>query len=460
MKIRKRLVLLLMAVTLHSWNDLQSMNAALGAGKGMWRHKGKIGTACILAALGTMQDRHNGKRWCCIDVSTPRRPVLVDNHVQDTHLDVSQLSRSITKIQLEHDESLVTPGQCQTYEDLVDTMLQRNFWVSNPDLRKALSGLVMHMSCDEQQQLNQGNISMVHGTNKGASILLRTIFDEVLNDQVHENHLLLRDTKDMQLLQEYGDVHEYYHEQEKRAQKIVQLTSRRAWGECPEQEALMQILSVDKSNDMLCTNFGLFGQSSWLMHGYKESSLEFLASRASWKHQLLTSAMCIAFKPWILLSIAREVVQNPASINDLYQVVDRHAKYANDEDAFEKIFTAYGAQELYPMYQEELEHMRVIAGAGLAHMFIPEQEAKRWCYVSKQCGLIASKDPETVCAMSTKYAQQLPNYQARALIHPELCAAMKSRFYLLGDPDQISAVTQRMYGIAAEVKRYQEEGRG
>ena len=287
---------------------------------------------------------------------------------------------------------------------------------------------------------------MVHGTAQGASILFRTILDEVFNDKEHHHYVSLRDDKTIADLQKYSDVYEYYRGQFE-APKGIRFRNITGVGVILDETA--EFDHGPARDHLLSANLGFFGQCSWLLHGYKESSAEFVTRRCSLAAQfcdVLVGCCMSALLP--IFFAGYKVIKNPERAKDPMRMIEELGNSCANEYAFENIFKAHGLEAYYSEYAHELEDMEFTAGAGLVHLFIPNKIAKRWCYLSTQRGIMARSNPEAICASDDT------NCQAQVLLHPEVCNPenMFMKFYLLGEPDEISAMITRMYEMAYELK--------
>ncbi len=425
--------------------------------------------AATLYAAGTAYDEVQGKKLKFVDVSTPSLLKVLADRPHNTQ-DVNRLTHSITKLQLESDTylthgpvTLAKSGLSSCYTRQVDGVLFSHFWVFLPTMRNKLVGLVTQLSHDEQTQREQGNITLVHGTNQGASILLRTVFDEVLQrDTPHQNFVRLRSQQEAQELAEYADVHQYYNDNIGQA-PIKPIYQRAHSGATVKIGEYVMFDKGPAQKHILATNFGFFGQNWWGRDGYKQSSAEFVTLPCSWGYQALVLAMpLIGGAASAYVGTALDLIRNPGHITSLYAVLDSNLKGFPRFNLCEAIFKEYGAEHLYQKYRDELNHMELIAHSGLVHLFIPEEYAKRWCYVSYALGIRAYSNPSEIIAFEnpeTRQSTELYNQQVRVLLHPEMCnsANVSMRFYLLGKPEKIQAMTERLYEIAREIKAFKEK---
>lgn len=422
----------------------------------------KLFAAATLYGLGSTYDHQHSEQLDFVDVSTPGNPVVVQECVD---FDDSAFETSVTKLQLENDLGLKGPvlfaqKMGKNYSGVVNTVLFSHFWVFLPTLRNKLANLVMHISCDEVEQRSRDNLCLVHGTGQAASMLLRTIFHEVFNEKQVENFVKLRDDSVVEQLAYYDHVDDYYDEQFDLAPKIENIMKNPAGGVVSMGTFTTLFDHGVARNHLLSTNFGFFGNSSWLIHGYKESSAEFLTRPCSWGYQgldylvVLSQFIANPIVPLgILFFVVRDVVKNPEMINQVDLLIDKHGKGLDDSFVFENIFKEYGVQERYSHYEKELNQMKTIANAGLVQLFIPQELAQRRCYISQQLGI---REPgHTPGLLSTRY---LGYSQARILLHPDLCPenGVSMKFYLLGEQAKINAMLARMYEIAEEVKSFKK----
>ncbi|MGE0009630.1 MAG: hypothetical protein AB7F19_03735 [Candidatus Babeliales bacterium] len=431
-------------------------------------------TKCIVATAGlytagSVYDHVHEKKLRFVDVSTPLSlktlaPVLSDQR------DMEALTHSVTKRQFDQDWYYTYAPLAQLkakfshkYVDRVDGTLFAHFWNFLPTSRNRLTALVQELSIEEHDQRLAGNVTLVHGTSQGASIVLRTIFDEVLRAQEKREHFVkLRDDSTVADLGEYHDVHAYYDANIDKAPHEQVMQRIPGCGSMPTGEYTVLFDKGPAQKHLLSTNLGFFGQNCWWRDGYKDSSAEFVTRPSSWGYQALDVAIAgYAGGPLVALLLAGQVawdlVKNPRLVTSFPALLDKRFKGDAHNAFMHDTFKEYGAQALYEKYRAELNAMESLASAGLLQLSIKEELAKKWCYLSEPLGIRTHRNPEALGWLEDPETQNvLWPHQARVLLHPELAKPenVSMRFYLLGKPEKLRAMTQRMYEIAQEVKDY------
>lgn len=420
-----------------------------------------IGTG--LYAAGYAYDQTIGNELTFVDVSTPSQPRIIDDLLATLSSDIDEeLAQSVTRLQLDNDWYLryhpiatayrYANNMGSQYHEIADSVLFAHFWVLLPTLRRQLVNLVLHMSYNEVEQRNNGNVTLVSGTNQGASILLRTIFDEVLNDHPHQNFVKLRDRNIINALEEYQGINQYYDENSFEA---VTHPGIRSGSGTRGPETIERVLLSEQANaDTISANFGFFGQSRDIIDGGQESSAEFVTRSCSWGWQAKRCYMVFVQYPLYI----PYVIKHYASTGDFQVSLDRATKPALSH-IFHEIFNENGADDLYQNYQDELQSIDAIMSAGIMQLFITEQNAQRWGYAAKRLGTRTLTSPDALYQLETTDTQDLSRHQARVLMHPDICNPKNTsmRFYILGEPTEISNTINRMYQIAEEVKRLRNQ---
>lgn len=428
---------------------------------GMFGKAGKIGFVLAgLYAAGQSYDKRYGKYLEFVDVSVPSNPRIVGQVLNSND---DKLVKSVTMQQLTNDVYLTNgpvfyakSGLSRKYADIVDAVLFSHFWVFLPTLRQKLTNFVLHLSCDEVEQRAKNRLCFVHGTNQGINILVNTIFDEVFNERLHQNFVKLRSDSHVNALEKYSDVHQYYDEQYPLAPRH-ELTLRSSPGGV--KVSMGEQVLFDKGiagSDTLSTNFGFFGRSGWFTR--KDSSAEFITESCSWGYQIISSMISLLFlmtkNPAGFVSFITDVVKNPKQITNVHVLLDKKSKGYNDRIFLQDTFRSYGLERYYDRYDKELQSMADVVNAGLVHLSIKEEQAKRYSYISRTLGIRVSSNPEDISAIESTNTQDLPSYQARVIMHSQICNSENTmmRFYLLGKPEKVNNTIERIYEIAREIR--------
>lgn len=458
--VRAVILLLCGLWSVHSLHGMKVLTA--------WKNSsGRVKTGVVLTALGAVgvaRDYCKRDEADIIDVSTPHNPITIlsmDSLYKNGTSDGALYDYSATRAQLYHDSYLMDglTGLMQTnrnenYYNCVNSILRSHFWVFDSVLRKRLTEFVMHISHQEDIQRKNNYISFVHGTHQGDSIMLRTIFDEVFNNNVHEGFVALRDDSVVQELTDYHNVYDYYDEKYPKAPREA-IVRRTVGGPVLTGEQIVRFDRGDASKHLISTNLGFFGNSCLLRDGYKVSSAEFIMRSCSFTHKLFDGMIFIregVYNPFLYGKFFFCLFKNPGLIADPNILFDKSLKDFDDSELMETIFKTHGVEEFYPQYRKELNGMRTTMSAGLVHLFVPEELAQRWCYVSHPLGIAASNNVESICCVENAHMQ------ARILTHQEICMPHNTQmnFYLLGSQKKISTNIARMYAIAHEAKVQKE----
>ncbi len=430
-------------------------------------HRALLVGATSLYLAGKAHDELYGKKLGFVDISTPSDPKQIGQvaHV----LDGEQLTHSVTKRQFDADwyfkyglVSNLKAAYSRKYQDQVDGVLFSHFWVLLPTARQRLVTLITQLSQDEHEQCKKGNIALVHGTSHGGSILLRTVFDEILRSAAqHKQFVKLRDDAVACELEGYSDVHAYYEDNLGKAPRTQVLQRIPGFGSVPVPgEFITHFDKGPAQKHLLATNLGFFGNNCWWRDGYKESSAEFVTRPSSWGYQALEALIACGQNPFVFLSVARDVYKNPRAITNWAALLDKNFKGFTNRKLMEDTFKEYGCPELYEQYRDELNKMEAYLCSGLVQLFIKQDVAGRWCYLSEQLGIRQSKHSDDLSILEDPECKEpLWPYQARVLLHPEVCNPQNTsmRFYVLGEPEKIQTITTRLYEIAHEVKAYKEK---
>jgi len=405
----------------------------------------------------------NGAHHDIVDVSRPSRirPLgkilkAFDNHHGDNNdskdESIDALATSLSKLQFEHDYPRIARA-ASTYKDQVSLALATNFSLLVPTMRNKLAQFAVMIAEREVHERDKGNITMCHGTAQGHAYLLNTIFDEVLCDAPEHESPKLRDDKIVKNAGNYPDAQTYYHKQKEEiyascGQPTMQMKGGSAFGGTAGTESLYDPFHDGYSgmrDYFISANIGLFGHST-SKYGGLESSIEFMTLPYSLGKGYNYFVNPIA---WMgLLAAFRYESKQPLK-QQIRAAMDNCSKTSASMDALPKmIFKAYGCQDQYATYAEELAAMQTVARAGMIQFSLPEAIANRWCYASKRRGIMATQKPLSKTIADPK---AFPEYQARIFMHPEVINS-KIKFYLAGDPVEIEAMIERIYEIAHEIK--------
>ncbi len=437
-----------------------------------WAKALVAGSGLYLAAQ--THDELVEKKRQFVDMSTPSALQPLAHSLQPVAED--QLAQSVTKRQFEKDWyfkygllSNVKAGFSQKYQDQVDGVLCSHFWLFMPTARQRMNALVMQLSKDEHKARQNGYVTLVHGTSHGGSMMLRTVFDEVLRQQIpHEQFVLLRNDADTKELASYADVHTYYDANIDKAPRTPEMQRIPGCGSAPTGYYITHFDKGPAQKHMLAANLGFFGSSSWGRDGYKESSAEFVTRPTSWAYQAIDMAIAGFQNPFMILDLARDLYRNPRALMQFQALLDKNFKGFSNRKLMEDVFKEYGCAELYEKYRSELNQIENDLGSGLLQLFIKEEQAKKWCYLSAQLGIRRLRTPDALIVLendlSTEEMYQkpllvLPQQQVRVLLHPELSKDnnMRMKFYVLGNAAKLEQYTKRLYEIAHEIKVYKDK---
>lgn len=437
-----------------------------------WAKALVAGSGLYLA--GKVHDELVEKKRQFVDMSTPSALLPLEDSLQFVEED--QLAQSVTKCQFENDWyfkygllSNVKASFSRKYQDQVDGVLFSHFWLFMPVARNRMNALVTQLSKDEHEARQKGYVTLVHGTSHGGSMMLRTVFDEVLrNQKPYERFLALRNDADLKELSAYADVQAYYDDNLGKAPRTKEMQRIPGCGSAPTGYDIIHFDKGPAQKHILAVNLGFFGASFWGRDGYKESSAEFVTRPSSWAYQALDMVIVGFQNPFMVVDLARDLYKNPRAIGQFQALLDKNFKGFSNRKLMEDVFKEYGCAELYEKYRSELNQIENDLGAGLLQLFIKEGQAKKWCYLAGQLGIRSSRSPNALIAlendplceeMHQKPLLTLPQQQARVLLHPELKENqnMHMRFYVLGKPEKLQAHTKRLYEIAHEIQAYKEQ---
>ncbi len=477
MFIMKHYKLLLLSISfipstyLHAMKSMHEVHELLRKSP-TWAKALVAGSGLYLAAK--THDELLEKKQQFVDMSTPSALQPLSCYVET--IDENELSQSVTKRQFEADwyfkYSLFANIKAlfsQKYEDQVDGVLYSHFWLFMPTARNRMSALIMQLSKNEHEARQNGYVTLVHGTSHGGSILLRTIFDEILRQQKpHEQFLLLRNKGDIAELSAYSDVHAYYDANINKAPRTPEMQRIPGCGPAPTGNYITHFDKGPAQKHILAANLGFFGSSSWSRDGYKESSAEFVTRPSSWTYQAIDIAIAGFQNPFIIFDLAYDLYKNPRALMQFQALLDKNFKGFSNRKLMESVFQEYNCAELYKKYSSELNQIENDLSTGLLQLFIKERQAKKWCYLAGQLGIRRESSPDALIELENNPLREemhqitllaLPQQQARVLLHEELKehANMKMRFYVLGKPQKHENHIKRLYEIAEEIKAYKEQ---
>lgn len=436
-------------------------SSALGMKK-LYSHKNKIGGLGILAATAYFSDKYDTREM--MEVSTPSDLKKVSELAKLCK--GNKITSSVTKDQINHDPvlSLATlDNRSVLTKKQINRLSLLQSWVVMPKFRKELNDLTSYICHEEEVYQKQGYFCCVHGTHQGASMLLRTIFDEVVQDKRKEHFVQMRNPAKMKTHIQQANAHEYYDEKYKAAPRIKE-TVPTINGQIPTGRTIVYMDLTNNREELLSANLGLYGGSSWITSRRKESSIEFIAKPCSWSYQML-DVLISAYGLFItdvrvLKKVVAEVIKRPSNIAYLPMFIDTIAKDV-DDSLMEQVFDEYDAGHLYEKYKDELYEFKKQASAGLVQMMIPHNKAVQWCYISKELG-IKSLDCSVQGLKTSEAKQLLPYNQARIVLHPDIIEYdpdhkdknTNMNFYVLISQEKLKHMVKRMYEIAQEVKNY------
>ncbi len=417
-----------------------------------------IGTAAYY--YDTIDDRE------IYNVSTPSKPQSVSSLLKQYK--EKSITNSVTKDQLDNDIvlSLVTGINNPTLtKQQINRLSILHNWVIMPRIRKQLNHLARYV-CHEENRYQRDYVSVVHGTTRGASMLLRTILDEVLNDNPKDKFVLLRNSATIKACARYANAQEYYTEKYNSAPRIPETLVVATGTPVRTGRQLVYLDLTQNRDELLCANLGLYGNNSWITSPRKESSLEFIAMPCSWLTQTVDTMLNVIslsmHQPSVMGKIVKEIVKKPSTIPYLPMLIDNTAKDITS-NLMQEVFEDYGAADLYQKYKNELTDYEKNASAGLIQLMIPRKKAEQWCYVSEMLG-VQGQDCSIVELQEQK-KMLLPYYQARVVLHSDIIMYNPHKknentimnFYLLTSNKELQEMTKRMYEIAYEIKRRQLE---
>ncbi len=435
-------------------------NALLGMEK-LYLHKKEIATLGILTAAAYVADCYDAREM--IEVSSPATPKKVSNLL--AHYKEKKIVASVTKDQINHDSvlSLATPSDRSILSRAqINRLSLAESWVVMPKMRKELNNLTEYVCHEEGVYKEQDYFCCVHGTHKGASMLLRTIFDEVLHDAPKEHFVQIRDVQKAKNKIQQANAQEYYDDRYKKAPRVKEMRVILYGNPVPTGNEMVYMDLTDNREELLSVNAGLYGNTSWINNPRKESSIEFIAKPCSWAYQTADVSLNVVgllmSQVMVLPKIVSALIKNPSDVVYLPMLFDTLAKDV-DTTIIQQIFKDYGAEDLYEKYKAELHDYEKQASAGLLQMMIPRKKAEQWCYVSQMLGVKAGD--YSVMELQEQYKELLPYVQSRVVLHSDIIeydTVNKDKntvmnFYLLMDPKGLSAMTHRMYEIAQEVKK-------
>ena len=421
-------------------------------------NKNKLAVFGMITTAAYMADRYDSRE--IMDVTSGKSTTeLVKSY------DGLAITNSVTKDQINHDVvlSLATlDGMQQLTKKQINRLSSWQSWVIMPNLRKQLNNLTEYVCHEEQKYKEKGYFCCVHGTHKGAEILMRTILEEVLNDGPKDHWLQLRSKERAHKNVLYVNAQEYYKDRYQKAPRIKEKLYLLHGDPVPTGRELVCLDLTDNRGELLSVNLGLYGNNSWITGPRKESSIEFIAKPCSWPTQIvdvsLNSLVLMMRRPSVLQKIMKHIYNNPASISYMPMVIDTVAKDV-DATLMQQVLEDYDAGDMYEKYQKELAELEVKASAGLVQLMIPQEKAKRWCYVSRMLGAKAAD--YSIMTLQEEKKDQLPYSQARIVLHPDIISYDHDNkqdntimhCYLLMKPEELSHMINRMYAIAQEIKK-------
>lgn len=421
-----------------------------------------------LATASYLWDKYDKRE--IIDLSNPSEPIAIKELLNN--LKGKRINHGFTR-DYYFDSSR---SEYDEYYKNVKKWVKQHCWVLSNSAEK-LADLIITTSYQEQESNRNNSISFVHGTQKGASLLFRTMLDEVMNDRKIERFTKLRDKAEtkyesaeqffikeaLAYLKSSGGlrvntptggsviVHPAEHIAEKNLLLLLEI-----FGGIPFDKLLGIREKLLSANFSLCSNY------SWILDGYKEGTLDYISdhcSLMSYCMNLIYSSFCLIFCPWAIGHLIKKIVQDPASIKDLPYMLSEEIKTFGlyEEDLFKEIFKRYKVDHLYEKYKTELDRFSRKANATVVQINIPRNLVNKYIYLSMPLGNMRKPDYGNTSEAIKKCSNI--KYQARILLKPEFIdydlAAKNNvsmRFYMYIKPEDLHEMTKRMYEIALEIK--------
>ena len=408
----------------------------------LYAYKKEIAALGILTAAAYVADRSDTREM--IEVSSPKVPQKVSNLL--AHHKAKEIISSTTKDQINHDNvlSLATLDDRSVLSSAqINRLSLAESWVVMPKMRRELNNLTEYVCHEEGVYKERDYFCCVHGTHKGASMLLRTIFDEILHDAPKDHFVQIRDVQKAKNRIKETNAQEYYDDRYKKAPRVKEKLAMLHGNPVETGNVMIYMDLTDNREELLSVNAGLYGNTSWITSPRKESSIEFIAKPCSWAYQTVDVSLNILgllkAQPIVLKKIVAHIVRHPSNIVYLPMMIDTLAKDV-DTTIIQQIFKDYGAEDLYEKYKDELHEYEKHASAGLLQMMIPREKAEQWCYVSQMLGIKAGDC--SVMDLQENKKELLPYNQARVVLHPDIIeydADNKDKntvmhFYLLIEP--------------------------